>query len=135
MTASSIFLMVAAAAMSVNGFVAEPELSAAARDGQRLYDYYCQDCHGTDAAGNGPTAAVLSIKPANLTMLSKKNDGKFPLERVTQSIDGRQRTAAHGSKMPIWGLGFQDPSSDANQEQEVRSRIEQLIAYLRTLQR
>ena len=113
----------------------EPEMTLTAREGERLYEYYCRSCHGDKATGDGPTAEVLTVKPADLTILSKNNDGKFPLQRVTRSIDGRDRKLAHGSEMPIWGLGFQDPSSDANQEDEVSRRIEQLVAYLRTLQR
>lgn len=113
----------------------EPEADPAVREGARLFEYYCRACHGDSARGDGPTAEVLTIKPADLTRLSRNNDGKFPLERVERAIDGRNRTAAHGSQMPIWGLGFQVPGSDANQEREVSHRIEQLVAYLRALQR
>jgi len=132
---TSIFVAVAGAGLLTTCFAAEPELSDAAQAGQRTYAYYCQDCHGSEGTGKGPIAVVLKVKPANLTTLAKKNRGEFPLERVVRSIDGRQRTVAHGTKMPIWGLEFQDRSSDANQEEDVRRRIEQLVEYLRTLQR
>ena len=34
---------------------------------------YCASCHGMDAKGDGPVAASLKKKPADLTMLSKNN--------------------------------------------------------------
>jgi mono/diheme cytochrome c family protein len=34
--------------------------------GQDLYQDYCQDCHGSDMTGNGPSASTLEVKPANL---------------------------------------------------------------------
>ena len=36
-------------------------------DGQALYQDYCQSCHGEDMTGNGPEAASLEKKPADLT--------------------------------------------------------------------
>ena len=42
---------------------------------------------------------------------------------------------AHGpSDMPVWGLSFQDPGKDTNQEPMVEARIRDLVAYLATLQ-
>jgi len=113
----------------------EPELSPAAQQGQRLFDYHCRGCHGDKGLGDGLTATTLTVKPTNLTKLTKENGGEFPLERVTGSIDGRKRTPAHGIPMPIWGLEFQDPTSDISQEGEVSHRIESLVAYLRTIQK
>jgi mono/diheme cytochrome c family protein len=34
--------------------------------GQNLYDIHCHVCHGSDLSGNGPKAATLEKKPANL---------------------------------------------------------------------
>ena len=128
-------VVLAALLLSAVCFADEPALNPAAEEGARLYEYYCRNCHGEKGVGDGPTASVLKVPPADLTALASTNDGTFPLERVTRNIDGRQPSPAHGREMPIWGLGFQDPSSDANQEQEVQRRISALVAYLRTLQR
>jgi mono/diheme cytochrome c family protein len=35
--------------------------------GQQTYNTYCVSCHGTDLKGNGPAAAGLNPKPADLT--------------------------------------------------------------------
>ena len=135
MTVRITLVVLAALLLSAVCFTDEPASDPAAEEGARLYEYYCKNCHGEKGVGDGPTATVLTVPPTDLTMLARTNDGKFPLERVTRNIDGRQPSPAHGKEMPIWGLGFQDPSSDANQEQEVQRRISALVAYLRTLQR
>ena len=111
------------------------ELTQAAREGQRLFEFYCQNCHGETGKGDGETSKVLTIKPANLRKLARKNGGDFPLQRVKRSIDGRERSPAHGTSMPIWGIGFQDRTSDVYQEDEVQRRIDCLIEYIQTLQK
>jgi putative copper export protein/mono/diheme cytochrome c family protein len=47
--------------------------------GQALYGPNCAACHGPDGEGNGPDAAGLRIKPANLTMphLWEHSDGEL----------------------------------------------------------
>ncbi len=65
---------------------------------------HCAACHGEDAKGNGPLSTKLKTKPADLTLLSKKNKGVFPVRSVYDAIDGRRLNDAHGIReMPIWG--------------------------------
>jgi len=104
--------------------------------GAFLYSTYCLNCHGENARGNGPMADVLNVKPADLTTLAARNGGEFPAEEVARTIDGRDVPRGHGARqMPIWGLTFQQLDSDANQEDEVRRKIEALVRYLASLQR
>jgi hypothetical protein len=71
------------------------------------YRWYCGQCHGMNATGNGPVAPALRKRPANLRLLSKNNGGVFPREEVRDFIDGRKVTSAHGSReMPIWGMAL-----------------------------
>lgn len=106
-----------------------------AERGGTSYRVYCQNCHGRTGEGDGPIAEVLKVRPADLTRLAARNDGSFPSNRVYQTIDGRNEVVSHGSReMPIWGLSFQDPERDSAQEAEVRERILDLVAFLRTLQ-
>ena len=46
--------------------------------GADLYSNYCAACHGTDAKGTGPLANLLKSKPADLTLIAKRNGGQFP---------------------------------------------------------
>ena len=114
--------------------------------GQREYDADCASCHGAGGKGNGPEAASLVVKPADLTVLAKKNGGQFPTAYVRQVIDGRAHVAAHGSReMPVWGIQFQVVPRDQPQapseepfgyrEDQVQARIGALIAYLAHLQK
>lgn len=46
---------------------AEPYAAASVEHGARLYAESCALCHGADGRGNGPAAAGLSVRPADLT--------------------------------------------------------------------
>jgi len=114
--------------------VEEPE-RATVEEGRLLYGIYCTSCHGLVGKGDGATAKSLHPRPADLTRLSRDNDGEFPTARVIMGIDGRNRIPGHTkNQMPIWGLSLQEASSDTNQEQQVREKILQLVDYLKTIQ-
>jgi len=63
--------------------------------------------------GNGPAASALKKAPANLTLLAKKNNGKFPALEVDNYIRGDATSvAAHGTRdMPMWGDIFRGVSA------------------------
>lgn len=87
--------------------------AAHADDPERGAEYFqdhCAVCHGDAAVGDGPMAAVLSVRPSNLTALSIENNGVFPIGRVVRRIDGTTEVMAHGGPMPIFGLLLQGPS-------------------------
>jgi mono/diheme cytochrome c family protein len=105
-------------------------------DGKRLFDIYCAVCHGEAALGKGPMAEDLAVAPADLTLLSVRDGGNFPADKVYQIIDGRTDVRGHGTRrMPIWGLGFQQMDQDGNQEAEVRTKIVQIVRYLQSIQK
>jgi hypothetical protein len=76
--------------------------------GQIEFLLNCARCHGTDAKGSGPDSAKLHIKPVDLTVLAKRNHGRFDPGAVYQMIDGRNaRLSHHSAEMPIWGCRHQ----------------------------
>ncbi|QLQ24721.1 MAG: cytochrome c [Dechloromonas sp.] len=108
--------------------------------GKREYESNCIACHGKDLKG-GAYVDFLKVSPPDLTLLSKKNGGVFPLERVYAVIDGRQEVKAHGPRdMPIWGRDYQIKAGeyyvDMNYDPDafVRGRIFALIDYLNRMQ-
>ena len=104
--------------------------------GATLYRIHCASCHGSKGTGDGPVASALRTKPADLTTLARRADGKFPEERVRSTIDGRTDVGAHGVReMPVWGLSFAEPGRDAQREGEVDAEIRALVRYLASLQR
>jgi hypothetical protein len=116
--------------------------------GKAEYQTSCAACHGVDGKGTGPLAEELKTKPADLTVLARKNNGVFPIERIYETIDGRNMIKPHGIRdMPIWGFRytptpvpgyspsapyFIDPLYD--RESVVRGRILAVIDYLYRLQ-
>jgi mono/diheme cytochrome c family protein len=101
--------------------------------GQEMYTTYCAVCHGEDGKGGGPAASALKVSPANLTLLSKNNGGKFPGLKVMSAIRGESDVAAHGSKeMPVWGSLFWNMSH--GHEGEVQQREANLTKYVESLQ-
>ncbi len=101
--------------------------------GQQMYTFYCAACHGADAKGHGPAAALLTTAPPDLTTLSKRHLGKFPREYVTNILEFGPGVAAHGSsEMPTWGPIFR--YYDKQNERVVQERIKRLCDYLASLQ-
>ena len=94
---------------------------------------YCAVCHGRNGKGGGPAADALKVAPANLTLLSQKNNGKFPANHVTSILRGEASLSAHGSQeMPVWGPIFWKMSH--GNAGEVQQRIANLSKYIESLQ-
>jgi len=111
-------------------YVRPDNISAA--KGPEMFRAYCAVCHGTDGRGGGPAADSLKKRPADLTQLSTKNNGKFPTVHVETLIRGFGGVEAHGSRdMPIWGSVFRTLGDEGT----VKLRIQNLAAYLESLQR
>lgn len=99
--------------------------------GGELFKSYCAPCHGSDAKGNGPMAAVLKVPPPDLTILSRRNNGKFPADHVATVLKNGVDVPAHGTaEMPIWGSTF----ADIKTHRVVTVRIADLIRYLESQQ-
>lgn len=115
--------------------------AAAAQDtalGAALFRDHCATCHGTDARGDGPMTAILSVQPPDLTRLAAAEGGTFPLERVVRRIDGRDEVLAHGGPMPIFGmiLGGESGMIDAFDGTPVftTQAVVDIAAWLRSVQ-
>jgi len=116
--------------------------------GKAEYQSNCAACHGLDAKGNGPVSKELKTKPADLTVLAKKNKGVFPLNAVYRVIDGRDQISSHGTRdMPVWGYRFVPPqrlglkmtdeyiyAPPGSPEAIVHGRILAVIDYLNRIQ-
>jgi hypothetical protein len=104
----------------------------------------CAPCHGVSGKGDGPIAKSLIKAPADLTKLSQKNGGVFPLSKVYDVIDGRAEITGHGPReMPVWGDAYRrefqnqwgrDLLSDELAQLMARIRILMLVEHISTLQ-
>jgi mono/diheme cytochrome c family protein len=98
-----------------NPFHNDPE---AATEGEALYQSNCYSCHGEEARGNGPAAAALEPKPADLGTDQSEFSDSYLLWRIAEG--GMMRP--FNSVMPSWkGILSED-------------QIWKIITYLRTLQ-
>ena len=110
-----------------------------AEAGKIEYQRSCEICHGVSGKGDGPYASNLLIKPADLTVLARNNNGTIPIPNIYRMIDGRDDFAFHGdTRMPIWGNRYRSESISEigpnNSQTFVRGRIFELLIYLDTLQ-
>ncbi len=96
MPRTSVFVLAAAALFA---------MPAAAQDlGAIEFANSCAQCHGLDGKGDGPVSPHLLTAPPDLTVLSRLNDGVFPIANVYSIIDGTADVAVHGGRdMPVWG--------------------------------
>lgn len=106
--------------------------------GEVLYQQFCAQCHGDSGHGNGPVAQFLTVHPTDLTGISARNDGEFPMLQVIYAIDGRQQLGPHGGAMPMWGTEFtnylEDQVGHYASVIEARGRIMSLALYLESIQ-
>jgi mono/diheme cytochrome c family protein len=137
--AAALGLGAALVGCSLDGADTAPPSSTESRAamGHERFLAYCAACHGAGALGDGPVAASLVQRPADLTRISERAGGVFDAPAVAGFIDGRSRIAAHGpSDMPVWGRRFDDRTSTAVSD-ETRldpGTIYLIVEYLRTIQ-
>jgi mono/diheme cytochrome c family protein len=100
-------------------------------DGKSLFQEYCAVCHGVNGKGGGPAAKALQVAPGDLTQISRKNEGKFPEERIMRVLKGEEPVTAHGTQdMPIWGKVFTNMGSLTM----AQTRIHALLQYVEGIQ-
>lgn len=101
--------------------------------GDGMFKEYCAVCHGTAGKGDGPAASALRKRPADLTQLARKNNGKFPELHVMNFITGEEAVIAHGSRdMPMWGQLFRSLSPSNNTVAKIRVNV--LVDYIKSFQ-
>jgi mono/diheme cytochrome c family protein len=109
----------------------------------------CAGCHDGDGKGAGRDSSKLKIKPADLTVLAKRNNGVFSPDAIAKKIDGR-REPHRNSEMPIWGCRQGPPPGSQRKanvqpidslldmpcdpEEVIRKRIMDVVAYLAQIQ-
>jgi mono/diheme cytochrome c family protein len=102
--------------------------------GDALFKTYCGGCHGKSAKGDGPLAESLRYRPADLTLIAKRNGGKFDADKVHRIIDGRDMVKGHGgTDMPVWGDAFK-LSVEGYSEKAIKDRIQSIVEYLKSIQ-
>lgn len=135
-TTSKLFglALIASVSFASNQAVAEKDTI-----GSEEFRISCASCHGVGGKGGGAMTDFLKTVPSDLTVLAKKNDGKFPFLKTFQIIDGRALVGGHGERtMPVWGHRYRAEAGTMygpyGGETAVRARIMELVYYIQTIQ-
>ena len=114
-----------------------PGHAAEQNSGKQYFAKYCSSCHGIDGKGNGPVSRDLNTKPADLTLIKKRNGGVFPLDDVMATIDGRRFVRAHGDReMPVWGeIFYEEVDRQRYKELTTLLKAKIIAEYIASLQR
>lgn len=99
----------------------------------------CAVCHGATGKGEGHFTDLMKTKVPDLTTITQRNDGSFPMLTIIHVIDGRSGMRGHGGEMPIWGDRFTEAAEtstagDYSAVYTVRGRILSLAYYLESIQ-
>lgn len=110
-----------------------PIVQSNSTSGKQMFADYCAPCHGLSGKGDGPAASALKTPPVDLTLLAKKNGGKYPSDHVMTVLRQGSTTVSHGnSDMPVWGPLFRSLNSSAPELAD--QRIRNLSRYIESLQ-
>jgi len=105
----------------------EPAKPVKATDAQAMFKSYCAPCHGVSGKGDGPAAAALNPKPADLTLFAKRRGGTFSAKDFEDKLNGMAMTPAHGSTdMPVWGPIFRQLGNEQLRVANLRKYVESL---------
>jgi mono/diheme cytochrome c family protein len=107
------------------------------KQGERTFRVSCAGCHGVDADGLGPIAPILNVTVPDLRRIAARRNGEFPELEIFRIIDGQAELAGHGPRhMPVWGYEFfGDDADDEVAHARATTKVDQVVAYLRSIQR
>lgn len=101
--------------------------------GADIFRAHCATCHGVEGKGDGPVSPALNAKLPDLSTISRRSGGVFPVGRVRKIIIGDEAILAHGSReMPVWGPIFHQIQQDRDYGEV---RLQNITDYLRSIQK
>jgi mono/diheme cytochrome c family protein len=130
---------VVVATLMVAGLVAACVPREYAPSGHALYQDNCAICHGATGTGDGPAAAGRAQPLPDLTTLTARNGGVFPLREVMAQIDGYGRGARlQADAMPEMGHLLEGPIERVDTGDGIMTptpvKLVALARYLESLQ-
>lgn len=109
-----------------------------APDGAAFYAENCVSCHGASGRGDGPLAAGLTPKPADLTLLARGNGGVFPTASALSYVYGDPEQGHLARVMPQFGGAMADdlvPIEVDGVMTPTPRALAALLAYMQSIQR
>ena len=102
--------------------------------GRVTFQQFCAPCHGADGKGGGPVSGLFVADPGDLTQLTRKHHGQFPVDYVEGGLRaaGYELIPAHRhEQMPAWGPVFMSIDGSVA---FARARLAALVAFLESIQ-
>ena len=127
-----------AAALLTASAVITPATAQDDEIGAAMYASACASCHGAAGKGDGVIGTLLAEAPPDLTTLSARNDGRFPMLEVIRIIEGESGQDVHSGPMPPFGELYYRTETELMGEQGAilgaRGRMLSLALYLESIQ-
>jgi hypothetical protein len=106
-------------------------------DGERTFVRLCARCHGAGGVGgDAGSGAGLASPPPDLRIIAARRNGRFDRAEISEWIEGRMATKAHGTRrMPIWGEVLSaeyDRYPDG--DELIGATLDPLVVYLESIQ-
>jgi mono/diheme cytochrome c family protein len=118
--------------------LAAPAAAQGDEIGAAMYATACASCHGPEGRGDGVIGNLLAEAPPDLTTLSARNGGAFPMLEVIRIIEGESGEDVHSGPMPPFGELYYRTETELMGEQGAilgaRGRMLSLALYLETIQ-
>ncbi|WP_372885744.1 cytochrome c [Shimia sp.] len=108
-------------------------------EGARVYASNCAACHGESGRGDGAGAVDRAPAPADLTLISQRAGGRFPVSMVLSKIDGYSADDAARAAMPEFGAMLRGEMVPVETEDGVMTPtprpLAALLAHLQIIQK
>ena len=106
--------------------------------GKQFFMDNCSVCHGDSGKGDGYLSGFLNVGLPDLTTITARNDGVFPMLKIIHVVDGRTGVRGHGGDMPLWGERFERElvgiAGEYGAEMIIRGRVLSIAYYLESIQ-
>lgn len=112
--------------------------SSGPSSGKADFTELCAPCHGSSAKGDGELAKSLAHPPADLTGLSSRHGGVFPMAYVMSKIWGYSHGEAPSALMPKFAPLMEGPTVLVDTGDGIMTptpqRLVEIASYLETMQ-
>lgn len=114
------------------------EMPSRAASGHQDFLELCAPCHGVSGKGDGELAAGLAHPPADLTRVSARHGGEFPMAFVMSKIWGYEKGKAPSALMPKFAPLMEGPTVLVDTGDGIQTptpeRLVELANYVRSIQ-
>jgi mono/diheme cytochrome c family protein len=116
-----------------------PAASTEPASGKADFNELCAPCHGVTGKGDGELGKTLAHRPADLTRISARHKGEFPMAYVMSKIWGYSHGEAPSALMPQFAPLMEGPTVLVDTGDGIQTptpqRLVEIANYLATIQK